>query len=146
MFDVSFSELLVIGAVALVVLGPERLPEVARTAGRWVGKLRRFVENVRADVDRELQGEGLAELRRLKEELEQTRAMVEQSSARMLEQAREHLGEERPALPPAAGVEGEVPTVKKKAARKPRKRAARKSAAALKPTGPHGQAIDEKKD
>ena len=43
MFDFGFSEMLVIGVIALVVLGPERLPVVARTAGEWVGKAQRFV-------------------------------------------------------------------------------------------------------
>ncbi|MDR0672161.1 MAG: Sec-independent protein translocase protein TatB [Zoogloeaceae bacterium] len=53
MFDVGFSELLVIGAVALVVIGPERLPGVARTAGRLLGRMRRYVEDVKAEIDRE---------------------------------------------------------------------------------------------
>ena len=47
MFDVGFSELVVIGIVALLVLGPQRLPEVARTAGRWMGRLRRLADEVK---------------------------------------------------------------------------------------------------
>ena len=46
MFDLGFSELLVIGLVALVVIGPERLPKVARSAGQWLGKLNRYVSQV----------------------------------------------------------------------------------------------------
>jgi len=84
MFDVSFSELLLIALVALVVLGPQRLPEVARGAGRLLGRLRGFVANVKQDLDRELHTHELSELRRLKEELEQTQRTFEESSQRML--------------------------------------------------------------
>lgn len=59
MFDVGFWELMMIGVVALVVIGPERLPGVARTAGKWVGKIRRFVGDVKADIDQELKAEEL---------------------------------------------------------------------------------------
>jgi Tat protein translocase TatB subunit len=69
MLDIGFSELLVIGGVALVVLGPEKLAVVARTAGKWTGKAQRYVNDVKADIARE--GE-LAELRKLKEEMEAT--------------------------------------------------------------------------
>ncbi len=65
MFDFSFGELAVIGAVALVVLGPERLPKVARTVGDWVGKAQRYVSQVKADINREME---LAELKKLQEE------------------------------------------------------------------------------
>lgn len=54
MFDVGFWELVIIGVVALLLIGPERLPGVARTVGLWVGKTRRFVSSVQADVGREL--------------------------------------------------------------------------------------------
>jgi sec-independent protein translocase protein TatB len=63
MFDIGFSELLLIAVLALVVLGPKRLPEVARTAGRWAGRARRFVDSVKRDMDREMDDEGLAALR-----------------------------------------------------------------------------------
>lgn len=55
MFDISFWELAMIGVVALIVVGPERLPGLARTTGRWLGKARRMVAEVKAEVDRELQ-------------------------------------------------------------------------------------------
>ena len=67
MFDVGFSELVVIGLIALIVLGPKRLPEVARTAGKWMGQLRRFINNVKQDLDREIHQDELAELRKLRE-------------------------------------------------------------------------------
>lgn len=54
MFDISFWELALIGVVALLVFGPDKLPGVARSAGMWVGKARRFVNSVKQDIDREL--------------------------------------------------------------------------------------------
>lgn len=80
MFDIGFYELALIGVLALLVLGPKRLPEAARTAGRWVGKLRAFVSNVKQDIDREIEGGELTELKRLKEELSQARTLIEESS------------------------------------------------------------------
>jgi sec-independent protein translocase protein TatB len=66
MFDVGFSELLVIGVVALVVIGPERLPKVARTAGQWLGRLNRYVSQVKQDIDRDMR---LEELRKMQQEM-----------------------------------------------------------------------------
>ena len=57
MFDIGFLELAIIAVVGLIVIGPERLPEVARTVGTWVGRFRRFVTTVKADIDRELRQE-----------------------------------------------------------------------------------------
>lgn len=65
MFDFSFGELAVIGAVALVVLGPERLPKVARTVGEWAGKAQRYVAQVKSDINREIE---LSELKKLQEQ------------------------------------------------------------------------------
>jgi sec-independent protein translocase protein TatB len=58
-FDIGFSELLLIGVIALLVLGPERLPQAARTAGQWAGRLRAIVQRFTADIDRELKAEEL---------------------------------------------------------------------------------------
>lgn len=69
MFDIAFSELLVIGLVALIVIGPERLPKLARTAGQWLGRLNRYVAQVKQDIDRDLK---LEELRRLQQEMRET--------------------------------------------------------------------------
>ncbi len=85
MFDVGLSELLVIGLVALIVIGPKRLPEVARAAGRWAGRLRRFVSDVKQDLDRELHQAELSELRQLKQELDETRRVMEDSSGRLMQ-------------------------------------------------------------
>ena len=54
MFDIGFSELAVVAIVALLVIGPERLPGVARTVGKWVGAARRFVNNVQAEINAEV--------------------------------------------------------------------------------------------
>ena len=67
MFDIGFSELFVIGVVALVVIGPERLPKVARTAGHLFGRLQRYVSQVKSDISREMDA---AELGKVKTEFE----------------------------------------------------------------------------
>jgi len=59
MFDVGFFELLLIGIVALLVIGPERLPKVARTAGMWFGRARRFVSSVKQDIEQEIRADEL---------------------------------------------------------------------------------------
>lgn len=61
MFGISFSELLLVGLVALLVLGPERLPGAARTAGLWVGRLKRSFNAIKQEVEREI---GADEIRR----------------------------------------------------------------------------------
>lgn len=65
MFDIGFWELTLIAVVALLVIGPERLPRVARTAGLWAGRMRGFVMTVKADIDKELRAE---ELKRIMDE------------------------------------------------------------------------------
>ena len=69
MFDVGFSEVVIIAIIALVILGPERLPKVARTLGFWVGKARRMVADVKSDIDREMRESELADLRKLGDEI-----------------------------------------------------------------------------
>jgi len=69
MFDIGFSELMLIGIVALVVIGPERLPKVARTAGQWLGRLNRYVSQVKQDIDRDMK---LEELRKMQQDMKDT--------------------------------------------------------------------------
>jgi sec-independent protein translocase protein TatB len=76
MFDIGFSELLVIAVVALIVIGPERLPKVARTVGHLVGRLQRYVNDVKADISREIE---LDELRKLRSSMEETARSFEES-------------------------------------------------------------------
>jgi sec-independent protein translocase protein TatB len=87
MFDIGFWELSIIGVVALIVIGPERLPGVARTAGFWFGRVRRFVSTVKADIDRELKAEELQKVLKqqadgagIHEILEETKDAVESAS------------------------------------------------------------------
>lgn len=61
MFDIGFLELVLIAVLALLVLGPERLPHAARTAGKWVGKAKRMASNLTEEVDRQLKAEELRE-------------------------------------------------------------------------------------
>ena len=76
MFDVGFSEMLMIGIVALVVIGPERLPKVARTVGLLLGRMRRYVSDVKADLHREMQ---LEELKQLRDEMQDSAREFERS-------------------------------------------------------------------
>ena len=76
MFDVGFTELMVIGVVALIVIGPERLPRVARTLGHLFGRLQRYVNDVKADINREIE---LEELKKFKSSIEDTARGFESS-------------------------------------------------------------------
>jgi sec-independent protein translocase protein TatB len=76
MFDIGFSELMVIAVVALIVIGPERLPRVARTMGHLFGRLQRYVNDVKADISREME---LEELRKFKSTFEDAAREVEQT-------------------------------------------------------------------
>jgi sec-independent protein translocase protein TatB len=76
MFDIGFTELLVIGVVALIVIGPERLPRVARTAGHLIGRLQRYVADVKADINREIE---LEELKKMRQSVEQAASGIESS-------------------------------------------------------------------
>lgn len=66
MFDFGFSEMVVVAVVGLIVLGPERLPKVAKQAGQWLGKLQRYVADVKSDINRQME---LDELRKLQSEV-----------------------------------------------------------------------------
>ncbi len=97
MFDIGFWELLLIGIVALVVVGPERLPELAKTAGVYVAKFRRFVAGVKSDIDAELQtgelkkilGDQRDQIRELKEIVDTTRKEIETSTSSAVSSANE---------------------------------------------------------
>ncbi|CAM4161964.1 Sec-independent protein translocase protein TatB [Kerstersia similis] len=76
MFDISFTELLVIGAVALVVIGPERLPKVARTVGHLLGRAQRYVSDVKSDIQREME---LDELKKFKAQMDEAASSLKTS-------------------------------------------------------------------
>ena len=99
MFDVGFSELMVIGLVALVVIGPEKLPRVARTIGHLLGRMQRHVAEVKADISREIQ---LDEMKRIQSQVADSAREFESS---IRDQAREF---EEAMRPVAAEVESAV--------------------------------------
>lgn len=88
MFDIGFSELLLIGLVALIVIGPERLPRVARTLGHLAGRLQRYVADVKADINREVE---LDELRKMKDTVQQAASGIENSVQSELNKAESDL-------------------------------------------------------
>jgi len=88
LFDVGFQEVVLIGVIALLVIGPERLPAVARSVGRWVGKMQRFVAGVKRDLQSELNTDEVRKLlnsqedqiRELKEMVNETRSDFEKTA------------------------------------------------------------------
>jgi sec-independent protein translocase protein TatB len=76
MFDVGFSEIVVIAVVALIVIGPERLPKVARTLGHLFGRMQRYVNDVKSDISREME---LDELRKLQASVQDAAHAIEQT-------------------------------------------------------------------
>jgi len=79
MFDISFSELIVIAVVALIVVGPERLPTVARTLGRLFARMRRYVIEIKTDIAREIE---IDELKRARSDFEASVRSAEQTAER----------------------------------------------------------------
>lgn len=100
MFDVGFSELVVIALVALIVIGPERLPKVARTAGILLGRLQRYVNDVKADINREMQ---LDELKKMQNEVATQVREVQQSIDTQLQTVETELNQSI-----AAGIEAKA--------------------------------------
>lgn len=90
MFDVSFTELLTIGVVALIVIGPERLPKVARTIGHLLGRAQRYVNDVKSDIRREME---LEELRNLRKEMEDAARSLETTVKTNVEELHKGLNE-----------------------------------------------------
>ena len=85
MFDIGFMELCLIGVVALLVVGPERLPRLARTLGLWMGKARRFMSDVKSDIKAEMEQHDLAALKDIKSDLEQARDELQKTSSSLNE-------------------------------------------------------------
>lgn len=111
MFGISFSELLLVGLVALLVLGPDRLPGAARTAGLWIGRLKRSFNAIKTEVEREL---GADEIRRqlhnehiLQMEQEAKKLMAPLTD--LQDQAREAFNPQQPAQPEGQGTTTEPP-------------------------------------
>ncbi|HET9663785.1 MAG TPA: Sec-independent protein translocase protein TatB [Burkholderiales bacterium] len=81
MFDISFSELVIIAVVALLVVGPERLPKAARTLGHLFGRMQRYVNDVKADISREME---LDELKKLQASMQDAARSLESSVSKEL--------------------------------------------------------------
>jgi sec-independent protein translocase protein TatB len=105
MFDIAFTELMIIGVVALIVIGPEKLPRMARTVGHLAGRLQRYVSDVKADINREIE---LDELRKMRDSMQQAATEMQSSVQSELrktetelnqtvEEARESVEEKKPA-------------------------------------------------
>ena len=77
MFDVGFFELMLIGVVALLVVGPERLPKLARTAGMWLGKGKQMINSVKADIAQELKADELKKILEKQEQLNPVHEIME---------------------------------------------------------------------
>ena len=88
MFDIGFSELMVIAVVALIVIGPERLPKVARTLGHLFGRMQRYVNDVKADISREME---LDELKKLQTTIQDATRSFEDSVTREVNTAEAEL-------------------------------------------------------
>src|SRR5688500_9796717 len=88
MFDIGFSELMVIAVVALIVIGPERLPKVARTLGHLFGRMQRYVNDVKADISREME---LDELKKLQTTIQDAARGFEDSVTREVNTAEAEL-------------------------------------------------------
>ena len=98
MFDVSFSELLVIAVVALLVIGPEKLPKVARTVGAFTGRMQRYMAQIKEEVNREMRFE---ELQKLQQEIKQSvESAVENTQGNINQQMVERKGTVNDAVKP----------------------------------------------
>jgi sec-independent protein translocase protein TatB len=119
MFDIGFSELLMIAIVALVVIGPERLPGVARNVGRFTGRLQRYVNDIKRDFNREIEFD---EIRRLQQEMETT-VQTMQESMRVVESTlQQEVARQQSTLPMPVAAANTVPAEEAPALTKPRVR------------------------
>lgn len=90
MFDIGFWEIIILVLVALLVVGPERLPGLARELGRFVGKARRFINSVRSDIEQELQTEELRKmLKDQDKEIRELRTMMQETEETLREDIQE---------------------------------------------------------
>ncbi|MEN8107551.1 MAG: Sec-independent protein translocase protein TatB [Pseudomonadota bacterium] len=84
MFDIGFWEVIFIMVITLLVVGPERLPKVARTAGLWVGKIRGFVVSVKAEIDQELATEELKRSLQKQASIPELDELIDEASGKVL--------------------------------------------------------------
>ena len=102
MFDIGFSELLVIAIVALIVIGPQRLPTVARTLGHLFGRMQRYVNDVKADISREMEMEELKKMQSSIEDAARTMRDSVESVSKEVSHAESELNKLAQSAPDAA--------------------------------------------
>jgi sec-independent protein translocase protein TatB len=95
MFDIGFWELALIGVVALLVVGPDRLPGLARTIGLWVGRIRRYVSTVRDDIEREIQADELRKMLDKPDELNPLKDVIDETTGSIADAKKELADVER---------------------------------------------------
>lgn len=97
MFDAGFTELLLIMVIALLVVGPERLPGLARKVGTWIGKARSYFNSVRSDIEREIRADELKSmLNQQQEEIQRLKTMVEDTGSELEADLKKDLDEAEP--------------------------------------------------
>ncbi len=116
MFDIGFWELALIGVVALLVVGPDRLPALARTVGLWVGRIRRYVSTVRDDIEAEIQADELKKILEKPNDLNALQDIVDETTstisdarkeiADVEQEAGDLMSEQSPVPPDASDVAG----------------------------------------
>jgi sec-independent protein translocase protein TatB len=94
MFDIGFSEIVLIMVIALIVVGPERLPRLARSTGLWIGKIRGFVASVKAEIDHELAAEELRKTLSRQAEMPELEEIIEKATT--IQPSRRKAGEASP--------------------------------------------------
>jgi sec-independent protein translocase protein TatB len=104
MFDIGFSELVMIGLVSLLVIGPERLPKVARLAGFWIGKTRSMVASVKAEIKQELQAEEIRQIMKEQADLHEFHAAITETA-----EAADSIKTSLSTLPEEAPVDAKLP-------------------------------------
>jgi sec-independent protein translocase protein TatB len=107
-FDIGFSEIVVVAVVALIVIGPEKLPKTARTLGHLFGRLQRYVNDVKADINREME---LEELRKLQRDVQSAASDIEHSVSRAVREVETGVKGVESELNAAADAPAAVPPV-----------------------------------
>lgn len=79
MFEIGFSEIIMVALVSLLVIGPERLPKVARVAGYWIGKTRRMIATAKAEISAELQAEELRQIMKQQDDLKELHNLIDET-------------------------------------------------------------------
>jgi sec-independent protein translocase protein TatB len=108
MFDIGFSEIVLIMVIALIVVGPERLPRLARSTGLWIGKIRGFVASVKAEIDHELAAEELRKTLSRQAEMPELEEIIEEVTT--IQPSRKKSGEALPPLEEAKQAAGSAET------------------------------------